>query len=176
MLNEVCVILFSLLALLGLTIHALTFVGYDPRALSGGLWYGLQFSSALALIVALITFGENKRINLVPSSASLDKLVAWCFFIFIVYCVFNFLFTGLVLLNGGNPEIANGNYAIGSHGFLTTISKEEFMRAMVYEARLYSGHWMAFFSFAIMALRWKSTNVQLGSGLRFLRFSLMRRP
>ena len=37
-------------------------------------------------------------------------------------------FTGLVLLNGGTPQIANGNYAIGSHGFLTTISKQEFMR------------------------------------------------
>ena len=159
MLNKVCAIIFSLLALLGFTVHALTFFGYDPRALSLGLWYGLQFSSALALIVALVTFGENRRINLLAPSESLDKLVAWCFFIFIVYCVFNFLFTGLVLLNGGNPQIANGNYAIGSHGFLTTISKEEFMRAMVYEARLYSGHWTAFFFFAIMALRSKTTNL-----------------
>ena len=159
MLNKVCAIIFSLLALLGFTVHALTFFGYDARALSLGLWYGLQFSSALALIVALVTFGENRRINLLAPSESLDKLVAWCFFIFIVYCVFNFLFTGLVLLNGGNPQIANGNYAIGSHGFLTTISKEEFMRAMVYEARLYSGHWTAFFFFAIMALRSKTTNL-----------------
>ncbi|PYS20606.1 MAG: hypothetical protein DMF72_20335 [Acidobacteria bacterium] len=158
-LNKICAITFSLLALLGFTVHAMTFFGYDPRALSLGLWYGLQFSSALALIVALVTFGENRRINLLPPSGSLKKLVALCFFIFIVYCVFNFLFTEFVLLEGGKPQIANGNYAIGSHGFLTTISKEEFMRAMVYEARLYSGHWMAFFFFAVMALHSKSTSL-----------------
>lgn len=159
MLNKICATIFSLLALLGFTVHALTFFGYDPRAFSMGLWYGLQFSSALALIVALVTFGENRRSNLLSPSGSLDKLLAWCFFIFIVYCVFNFLFTEFVLLDGGKPQIANGNYAIGSHGFLTTISKEEYMRATVYEARLYSGHWMAFFFFAVMGLRSKTTNL-----------------
>jgi len=123
------------------------------------VWYGLQFSSALALILGLIVFGVNQKITPLPSIWSLDKLLALCFLICTVYGVFNFLFTEFVLLQGGSPQIVNGNYAIGSHGFFTTVSKEEFMKAMVYEARLHSGHWMAFFFFAIAALRWKSTNV-----------------
>lgn len=154
--NMVWLILFSALALLSLVVHALTFFAYDPRGLSLGLWYGLQSSSALAFTLALIVFGVNKKISPLPSLWSLDKLLATCFVIFIVYAVFNFLLTEFVLLQGGSPQIVNGNYAIGSHGHFTNISKEEFMRDMVYEARLYSGHWMACFFFVITALRWKA--------------------
>ena len=154
--NSVSLIAFSTLTVLSLIIHALTFIGYDPREISAYLWYGLQLSSAFALIVALIVFGLRGKVSPLPTSWSLDQVLAFGFVSFVFYGCSNFLFTDMDLLHGGSPEIVNGNYSIGSHGFLTTISKEEFLKYMVYEARLQSGHWMAFFLFAIMALHWKA--------------------
>lgn len=157
--NSVCLISFSALAVLSLILHALTFVGYDPREMSAYLWYGLQFSSAFALILALLTFGIKEKISPLPPNWSLDKFLGLCVFVFTIYGIFNFLFTDMVLLHGASPEIINGQYVTGSHGFYTLVSKESFMKALVYQARLHSGHWMAFFLFAITALRWKATNV-----------------
>jgi hypothetical protein len=156
--NLASLIGFSALMLLSLIIHALTFTGYDPREMSTYLWNGLQLSSAFALIVALIVFGLKGRISPLPASWSLDQVLVLGFVLFVFYGCFNFLFTDMILLRGGSPEIVNGHYAIGSHGFLTPITKEEFLKYKVYEARLHSGHWMAFFSFAIVALRWKARN------------------
>ena len=154
--NSAWLILFSALAVLSLILHALTFIGYDPREMSAYLWYGVQLSSVVALVLGLIIFGMKKKISLPPSNRRLDKLLGLCVFIFTIYGCFNFLFTSMVLLHGASPEIINGQYATGSHGFFTPVSKEEFMKAMVYEARMHSGHWMAFFLFAVAALRWKA--------------------
>jgi len=144
------------LTLVGLIIHVLTFVDYDPRNVSRGVWYGFHFSAAFALILGLIVFGLKRKGNPLPTSWSLDQVIALALVLFVFYAGLNFMFTSIVLLHGGSPEIVNGNYSIGSHGFFTTIGREEFLKYRVYEARLYSGHWMLFFLFAIMALRWKA--------------------
>src|SRR5438876_1987140 len=146
-------ILFVGLTILGLFIHVLTFVGYDPRELSLGLWWGLHFASALSLILGLVTFGLKKPVSPLASTWSPDKVLALCFVLFMVYAAFNFGFTGIVLLHNASPAIVDGHYAFGSHGMFRPISKEEYMKYMVYEARLHSGHWMAFFLFALVALR-----------------------
>ena len=155
LINPGSLIVFSALTVLSLIIHSLTFIGLDPREMSAYLWYGLQLSSAFALILALVVFGLKGKVSPLPLSWSLNQVLALGFVLFVLYGCFNFLFTDMVLLNGGSPEIVNGNYSIGSHGFFTTISREEFLKYRVYEARLHSGHWMAFFLFAITALRWK---------------------
>lgn len=64
-LNTVSLV-FSALAFLSLAIHALTFLGYDLRI--SFVWYGLQFSSALALILGLLIFGVNQKITPLPSN------------------------------------------------------------------------------------------------------------
>ncbi len=156
LINLGLLIAFSGLTVLSLIIHVLTFIGYDPREIFYYLWYGLQFSSAFALILGLVVFGVNGKINPLPPTWSVNQVLALVFVLFVFYGCFNFLFTDMVLLHGGTPEIVNGKYSIGSHGFFTTISREEFFKYSVFEARLYSGHWMAFFLFALMALRWKA--------------------
>jgi hypothetical protein len=146
-------ILFVGLTVVGLILHCLTFAGRDPSQLSLALWYCLQIGSALSLILALAVFLLREPETPLPTGWSLDKILAVCFLFFVVYAAFNFLFTGSVLLHDGHPAIINGQYAYGAHGGFLTISKEEFMKYMVLESRQQSGHWMAFFLFAIVALR-----------------------
>src|SRR6266480_3914619 len=148
------------LLVLSLIIHSLTYFGYEPRAISLGLWYGLQLSSVFAFTPAIIVGGRHEREPWplpakVKPLPSFDKVMVTCFGVFIAYGLFNWIFTGMVLLHEASPELVNGQYAIGSHGHFTTISKEEFMKAMVYEARMNSGHWMAFYLLAITTWRWR---------------------
>ena len=158
--NLIAVIAFAALAVVSLVLHSLTFFGRDPRELSQYLWYGLQFSSAFALIVAILAFGITEKTQPVAREWSLNQVLGLCFVLFILYAAFNFIFTGSFLLHDANPMIVNGQYARGSHGMSTPISKEEFMKEMAYEARLHSGHWMAFFMFAVTALRWRKEKVK----------------
>jgi hypothetical protein len=154
--NLIALIAFATLAVVSLILHSLTFFGRDPRELSQYLWNGFQFSSALALIVAILAFGISEKTQPVAQEWSLTQVLGLCFVLFIMYAAFNFIFTGSFLLHDANPMIVNGQYARGSHGMSTPISKEEFMKEMAYEARLHSGHWMAFFLFAVTALRWRN--------------------
>jgi hypothetical protein len=153
--NLVSLIVFLGLTVLSLTLHALTFVGYDPREFSQSLWWGLQFASALSLIVGICFIGISEPYKAATIPWSPDKVLGLLFVLFTVYAAFNFLFTGSVLLRDGSPALINGYYAHGSHGVFTKISKEEYMKYMVYEARLHSGHWMCFHLFAIAAIRRK---------------------
>jgi hypothetical protein len=154
-LNLFTLILFIGLTALSLILHALTFVGYDPSEFSQNLWLGLQFASALSLILGICFIGINEPYEAATIPWSLDKVLGLFFVLFTMYAAFNFIFTGSVLLRDGNPALIDGYYAHGSHGIFTRISKEEYMKYMVYEARLYSGHWMCFHLFAIAAIRRK---------------------
>jgi hypothetical protein len=156
-------ILFIPLSIISLIIHSLTYLRYDPHEISLALWWGLQFSSAFAFIVGIIAsgaedmfFGREKIVSQRPPILLLDRRLAACFVFFMFYGFFNFLFTRTVLLNNQTAEVIMGQYVMGSHGSFTPVSTEVFMKAMVYEARASSGHWMAFFLFAVTALRSKA--------------------
>jgi hypothetical protein len=153
---SVLTILLVPLFVISLIIHSLTYFHYDPREFSLVLWWGLQLSSAFALMLALLIQGLDGEMNPpppLPQVWSFDKVVVLCLGVFLFYGVFNFLFIGIVLLHNEGPAIVNDRYTMGSHGFFTPVSKEVFMKAMVYEARMNSGHWMAFFLMALSALR-----------------------
>lgn len=151
--DRIELIFFLTITFVSLAVHGLTFIGYDPRDLSSVLWYALQFGSALSLIIALCVFGLTKRHDPAPISRSVDKVLGLLFILFLFYAAFNFIFTSEALLHGGSLDIVDSQYLIGSHGHFTEISKEEYMRYMVYEARMNSGHWMAAYFCAIASLR-----------------------
>lgn len=135
------------LLVLSLAIHSLTYFNYDPRDLSLRLWYGLQLCCAAVFTFnVIISLRHDKKGSRVPlinrSLRSMEKVILVGFGIFLAYAIFNWTFTGHVLLHDAGPELVNGHYAIGSHGSFRTVSKEEFTTAMVYEARMFSGHWM----------------------------------
>src|SRR6266542_5874633 len=150
-------LLILLVALLFLStiVHALSYFGYDPRQVSVTLWYALQLSSALAFIPAFIVVYFRRQDRKPPQPLlSLDKVLGLCFVIFILYGIFNYFFTSIVLNQDASPEIVNGQYSLVRHGaVLMTLTKAQFVKHQVYEARTGAGHWMAFYLFAISALR-----------------------
>lgn len=144
-----------LLLVLSLTIHSLTYFNYDPRDLSLGLWYGLQLCCAGVFTVSIIVSLRHDRkgpthVPLISRPLRLiEQVILLGFAIFLAYGIFNWAFTGHVLLHDSDPRLVNGNYTIGSHGSFTIVSKEEFMKASVYEARMNSGHWMGVYLLAM---------------------------
>jgi hypothetical protein len=153
--NLITLIVFPGLAFLSVTMHALTFVGYDSREFFPILWWGLQLASVLSLIVGVCFIGIREPYKPATIPWSLDKVLGLFFVLFIIYAAFNFVFTGSVLLRDGGPALIDGHYAHSSHGIITRISKEQYLKEMVYEARQHSGHWMCFHLFAIAATRRK---------------------
>lgn len=143
------------LLVLSLFIHSLTYFNYDPRDISLGFWYGLQLCCAGVFIVTIIVSfrHDEKRSSPFPlinrPLGSIEKVILLGFGIFLAYGFFNWIFTDHVLLHSADPELVNGHYTIGSHGSFRIVSKEEFMKASVYEARMNSGHWMGVYLLAM---------------------------
>jgi hypothetical protein len=149
------------LLVLSLVVHSLTYFNYDPHELSLSLWYGLQLCSVAAFTPAIIVNRRHDQKHPWPDQTKnktlprIDNVIAICFGLSLFYAIFNWMFTDYFLLHGATPELVNGQYAMGSHGHFTTVSKEVFMKALVYEARMNSGHWMAFYLLAISTWLWR---------------------
>lgn len=155
------ILLIILIALVcfSAVIHTLTYIGYDPRQVSQTLWYGLQFGSALVLIPAVILLYFKARASDFASAPSSKRNVVGVFFIvFTLYALFNFFFTSIVLNQDASPEVVNGQFALVRHGaVLKILTKQQFTTHQIYEARMNSGHWLALYTFAIVALWWKTS-------------------
>ena len=65
------------------------------------------------------------------------------------YLLVNFGLTGYLLRHGSAHREADGTYSLRNHGsFVRVLSERDFHRYNAYEARLFSGHWMFFYSMA----------------------------
>jgi hypothetical protein len=138
---------------LGLTLHASTYFGVDPRELSQTLWYGLQLSSALAFIPALLFLNRGGPADISRPKTAYQKALAIGFLIFFVYAFFNFFYTSLVLNEGASPAIINDQYVLLRHGAVVRIlGRGEFIKHEMYEARENSGHWMVLYDIALAAI------------------------
>jgi hypothetical protein len=131
---------------LGFVLHGLTYFGIDARDSVPITWYTFQIGTALALIPIIIINRRRHEQREQRPPQPLDKfrqILGLVFSLSVVYLVFTFVFTGMVLLHNQSPEMVNGNYAMGSHGMFHTLTKAEFFKYRVYEARMNSSHWMA---------------------------------
>jgi hypothetical protein len=142
------VLAFAALAL-SLAVHSVTYFGLDPRAASKKLWYGLQATSILAFLLALIFFYRKGEADEASSSVPIDALdaaVVICFGLFWAYAIFNFLFTEIVLNEGALPRVVGGQHVLFTHGAVVrTLTEGEYARHLVYDTRAQSGHWMALY-------------------------------
>jgi len=98
----------------------------------------------------------NKRMNPIKQFKTMVKffpkplVILTAFFLF--YTLFNFLFS-MSLLQGGGPNIINGEYVLSNHGkILRTLTEVEYYKFQAHELRAFSGHWMLFFSVSITIL------------------------
>lgn len=138
---------------IGLALHVSTYLGVDPRELSQVLWFGLQLSSALAFIPALIFFNRRGPAYAPVPKTAYEKALAVGFFISLVYAFGNFFYASMVLNEGASPLIIDGQYVLLRHGaVIKVLGRGEFIKHQIYEARGNSGHWMVLYDAALVAM------------------------
>ena len=144
----------AILVVVALIVHSLPYFGYDPRNISLKLWYGLQLSSAFALIPGILSLGfdRGREPNQIQNLNRLEKVAQACLAVFFCYAFFNWLIIEQFVTHGSTPKIVNGQYVLTSHGHATVISRELYIKQRLYEARAESGHWMLFYGMCIHAL------------------------
>jgi hypothetical protein len=130
--------------------HLSTFAGFDPQEGCPGLWYFLQYSSAVFFAGSFVFFPRKDG---GPGAGKFLTVWALLFFAATVYAIFNFLFTSIILGENCVPAIVNGQYALMRHGkLIRAVSDAEVIRHQVFQTRAYSGHWMCFFLLGIGTL------------------------
>jgi hypothetical protein len=71
----------------------------------------------------------------------------------LIYAVFNFLFSMIVLNQGAYPAEVDGRYVLHTYNFgvvLKELTREEFLLHQAYTLRASSGHWIFLFYLAAM--------------------------
>jgi uncharacterized membrane protein len=135
----------------GLVLHALTYLGVDPRDSLPTVWYAFQLITAL-LFIPFVISALRETPQTIPRTYIAPRLLLLCVVLFLGYAVFNWAFTEEVLNHGKTPEILDGQYVMIAHSIATPITQAEYLKHRVYEARANSGHWMALWGW--MAIWW----------------------
>ncbi len=161
------VLFSSICLLLSAVVHISTFFGIDPNAETSIFWL-LHLFVFIAIIggayfVDQAVDGDKHKHHLViKSSPAWLKYLTGAFF---VYGIFNF--TVFLALSEGTPDYDGARYSLQDHGnFIREITEQEFHQAQALVARGFSGHWMLFYSLALLLLigayryhRAKGTNI-----------------
>ena len=79
--------------------------------------------------------------------------------VFFFYATINFLLF-MLAGQGGVPDIIDGKYVIHNHGsIMNELTETEYFKMKANEIRGFSGHWMAFYGFA-MGILWPKIKTQ----------------
>ena len=129
---------------LGLVLHLLTYLGVDPRDSTLKTWYSFQLATAFLFIPVIGAIRPTA--SPAASSNKYFKTMVACVGVFAAYALFVFIFTEFALNHGATPKIVNGQYVMFVFGMGSPITKTEYLKHRLYEAREYSAHWMAIWS------------------------------
>lgn len=154
-------VLLFVLSILGFVasigIHVVTFfpteVSFDQAWLINGVLCAV-WSPLLVLgthkIFDLTTVGH--KWTMIPKhSPEWTKKIA---VILLTYAMVNFLFTMIVLNQGGFPAIVNGQMVLHTYNFgkvIEQLTPSEYVIHQAYITRVLSGHWIFFFWMGILA-------------------------
>ena len=150
--------MFAALAVVGLAlsaaVHVSTFFGLDPQDVRPPVWLlhlGLFVVFVPAIIAARTNRNGSRRLrDAFPHAPRWMAPLTGCLF---AYAVVNFALFIVLMRHGGPSRGENGEFALTEHGrLIRKISEEEFHRYRAYEARGFSGHWMAFYSLSAAML------------------------
>jgi len=130
---------------LGVVLHLLTYLGVDPRDSSPKIWYSFQLATAF-LFIPVVIGAMRPAVSPAASSNKYFKTMVVCVGVFAAYALFVFIFTEFALNHGATPKIVNGQYVMFVFGVGSPITKTEYLKHRLYEAREYSAHWMAIWS------------------------------
>ena len=137
--------------LISCVVHFSTFLGVNPLVVGPAVFilHVLILVVVLPVVVVHRKFKGKDLDALTRYAPSWMKKMCWVFF---VYALFNFFFTGLVLSKGGSADVVDGRKVLSNRGkIIKELTEEEFQRYQAYDARAYSGHWMCFYSLGTAA-------------------------
>jgi len=119
---------------LGLVLHLLTYLGVDPRDSTPKTWYSFQLATAF-LFIPVVIGAIRPTASLAASSNKYFKTMVACVGVFAAYALFVFSFTEFALNHGATPKIVNGQYVMFVFGAVSPITKTEYLKHRLYEAR-----------------------------------------
>lgn len=149
-----------------LIVHASTFFGVDPEAVSPMVWL-LHVGIFLAFGPALYLNQQEKKEKEKDNENKTKKkkqrwtdlfpaAPRWLFAMIGVFFVYGLINFGIFmhLLNEGTPTAKDdGTFVLQDHGTLIrSITEDEFHRHRAYVTRGFSGHWMIFYLVAAAVL------------------------
>jgi hypothetical protein len=140
--------------LVGLAVHASTFLGVDPME----VWPGVMFLHLtifppfIAAVYYASRAGGKGQPSPDPVAGTVPLWLQIMTGVFFAYAFVNF--AAFIILNeGGSPHARDGKFVLSSHGkVLRELSEEEYHRHQAYVVRGASGHWMLFASGSLMFL------------------------
>lgn len=151
--------------LLSAVMHTGTFIGVNFEAMMP-FPFGLHVGIFIVLVPAFIASSKDLKKTNINFNQAGSQLEYWkrltkfapfwmrvLLMLLIPYALFNFFFTLFILKEGGGPSIIDGQKVLSSHGVvIRALSDEEFFTHILYELRLFSGHWMVGYATAWVLL------------------------
>ncbi|MEZ4887227.1 MAG: hypothetical protein R3E32_21020 [Chitinophagales bacterium] len=146
------IFLFAALFGLGvsLTIHIISY--FSPQSIGNfSFSYVLHFFALLMVIPAIgaldrINQTDNWRLMWKSLQQKVPKMLQWLAVALLAYALFNFFYNFMVLNQGGQVCIAEGEYVLsGKEGILKKLSTEEYFVHKAYSTRTDSAYWILFF-------------------------------
>ena len=170
--NKTLSIIAGVALFIGLVVHILALSGIDISERLPFVWLlhvGI-FVIWLPAILHLKSIPELKRKDRKPND--LIKVIFWdkpkililitiaCF----VYATLNFILF-MAASEGGVSSIMDGKFVLHNHGsIIRELTEVEYHKMKANEVRGFSGHWMAFYSVAMMVL-WPNKNTNRSNRL-----------
>jgi hypothetical protein len=153
-----CVV-FAALAAVGLAlsaaVHFSTFAGVDVLDVLPLVWL-LHVGIFVVWAPAIGAANRGKKGDGQSLAAQFPHAPRWMFWmtgLLFAYALVNFAVFIFLMREGRPTRREDGTYAVTDHGrVLREIGAEEFHRRQGYVARGFSGHWMMFYSAALMML------------------------
>jgi len=148
-------IITSILLILSIAAHTATYFGIDPQVKFPAVWL-LHFGIFIVFIPAFIAYRNEYggRFGNIDHESVMRRAPEWMRIllkVFIIYTAINF---GLFFVNSeaGAPDIWEGQYVLQNKGTLIReLSQDEYERYQMYEVRGFSGHWLIFYYYPLIA-------------------------
>lgn len=155
--------------ILGLIVHVISLFGIYLGEKFPIIW-ALHIGIFVVWLPAILELKKNPELNqqnlnsmsnpfkffgIIFKNTPRPVIIISVFFFF--YATINFsLF--MIVGQGGVPDIIDGKYVIHNHGsIINELTEIEYYKMKANEIRGFSGHWMAFYSFAT-AILWPKTD------------------
>lgn len=135
--------------------HFATFFGIDPQAKFPAVWL-LHLGIFIVILPLLIVYGKEPggRFGTIDHTLVMKYVPSWMKSLLMILSIYTAVNFGLffVLSEAGAPDVWEGKYVLQNKGtFIRELSKAEYEKHLMYEVRGFSGHWLIFYFYPLIA-------------------------